>query len=139
MPEANITVKKKSFPQLHASLSTINVQLPACFFPEPRLNTMPRNSSKEQTEHLAEDFVERDVRHADNPSRGGGGEFRGKESQCLETEQKKNRIEKKEKCNTQSVTSPQRTGHFPPDFKPLCYCHHGHWESAAFAQTQPNH
>lgn len=107
MPEANITVKKKSFPQLHASLSTINVQLPACFFPEPRLNTMPRNSSKEQTEHLAEDFVERDVRHADNPSRGGGGSSEEKNHSVWRLSKRK--IEQKRKKNaTPSQSHPHK-------------------------------
>lgn len=54
MPEANITVKKK-FP-LAKRISFYDKCSATSSFPEPRLNTMPRNSSKEQTEHLAEDL-----------------------------------------------------------------------------------
>lgn len=55
MLEANITLR--SFPQPNASLPTINVQLPAPS--ELRLNMMPRNSSKEQIQHLGKDFQRR--------------------------------------------------------------------------------
>lgn len=77
-------------------------------------------------------FVERDVRHADNLSQGRK-KFRGKEIIMFADRAK----EKKNASNTQSVTSPQRTGHFPPNFKPFCYYHHSNLESAAFAQTNP--
>lgn len=53
MPEANITVKKKKFP-LAKRISFYDKCSATSSFPEPRLNTMPRNSSKEKTEHLAE-------------------------------------------------------------------------------------